>query len=87
MAARKKDNAMFVRLTLILIVLLGSFSAALAFSGTPQEQAACRPDARKLCSRVIQEEFSVLNCLVSNRTKLSRACMQVLQRYGQLPSG
>ena len=78
---------MFVRLTLILTVLLGSFSAAGAFSGSRQEQDACRPDARKLCSRVAQDEFSVLNCLVSNRTKLSRACTQVLQRYGQLPSG
>jgi hypothetical protein len=78
---------MFARLTLLFVIFLGSLSPALAFSGTEQDQAACRPDARRLCSRVSQDEFTVLNCLVANRTKLSRACTQVLRQYGQLPSG
>jgi Cysteine rich repeat len=74
--------ATFAGLTLLL---LGSFSAALAFSGTPQEQQACAPDARRLCSKVTQDEMTVLSCLVQQRTKLSQACRQVLVRYGQIP--
>jgi hypothetical protein len=77
---------MFARLTLILVVFLGSFSSAFAqYSGTSQEQAACAPDARKLCSKVPQDEMTVLSCLVAQRAKLSQSCRQVLQRYGQIP--
>jgi Cysteine rich repeat len=77
---------MRTRVTLLVAVLLGSFSPAVAqFSGTPQEQAACRPDARKHCSRVSQDEMTVLNCLIRNRTRLSQSCRALLQRHGQLP--
>jgi Cysteine rich repeat len=80
-------EAMYTRSSLILILFLGSLSSALAASGTPQEQTACRGDAQRFCSRAGQDEMAVLNCLIANRKKLSRACTQVLQRNGQLPSG
>jgi hypothetical protein len=79
---------MYVRLTLLSIILLGSFSfspALAQYSGTPQEQAACAPDARRLCRRVSQDESTVLNCLIRNRSRLGRRCRQLLQHYGQLP--
>jgi Cysteine rich repeat len=80
-------EAMQTRSTLILILFLGSLSPALAASGTRQEQDACRGDAQRFCSRAGQDEMAVLNCLIANRKKLSRACTQVLQQHGQLPSG
>ena len=72
--------------TILSIAFLGAFStAALAqFSGTPEDQAACRSDARRLCRSVQQDEPSVLKCLIERRNKLSRACRTVLQRNGQL---
>jgi Cysteine rich repeat len=76
---------MYVRSSLILMLFLGSLSSAAAQSGTPQEQAACRGDAQRLCSRAGQDETAVLNCLIANRKRLSRACTQVLRRNGQLP--
>jgi hypothetical protein len=52
------------------------------FSGTPEEQRACRPDATRFCSQQIPDNFAVLGCLKANRAKLRKACLQVLQRHG-----
>ena len=53
--------------------------------GTPQEQAACRPDVRKFCHAVKPGSGSMafLSCLQANRAKLSKACRAVLTRHGQ----
>jgi hypothetical protein len=54
------------------------------FSGTPEEQRACRPDATKYCSaQIAGGNFAVLGCLQQNRTKLRKDCLAVLQRHGQ----
>jgi hypothetical protein len=53
------------------------------FSGTPQEQAACHPDAVKLCKSVGTDEFRVLGCLQQNRSQISAACRKVLESHGQ----
>jgi hypothetical protein len=55
------------------------------FSGTPEEQAACRPDTRKLCRTIPVNagEFAFLQCLQQNRAKLSKACRAVLETHGQ----
>jgi hypothetical protein len=50
--------------------------------GTPQEQAACAPDSRKFCKQFEPDPLQVLGCLQQNRTKISRACQQVLQNRG-----
>jgi hypothetical protein len=51
--------------------------------GTPEEQAACRPDARRLCREFVGNDMAVLSCFQQNRAKLSRACRAVLERRGQ----
>jgi hypothetical protein len=51
--------------------------------GTPQEQAACRPDARRLCREFVGNDMAVLSCFQQNRAKLSQACRAVLERRGQ----
>lgn len=53
------------------------------FQGTPEEQAACRPDSNRFCREVEPDTFRVLACLQHNRTKISTACRKVLERYGQ----
>ena len=54
------------------------------FSGTPEEQRACRPDATRHCSAQIGGgTFAVLGCLQQNRAKLRKECLAVLQRHGQ----
>ena len=73
--------------TLIVLAAL-SCSPALAagiFDGTPQEQAACRPDVRRLCRAVPANAGSgaFLSCLQANRPKLSAACAAVLKSHGQ----
>jgi hypothetical protein len=51
--------------------------------GTPEEQAACRPDATRFCREVIPDNFRVLACLQAHRDRISRACRGVLQAHGQ----
>jgi hypothetical protein len=52
-------------------------------SGTPEEQAACSPDATKFCSDAIPDTFRVLACLQGHREKLKKACQKVLEDHGQ----
>jgi hypothetical protein len=64
--------------------LTGASSAALAQSGTPQEEAACRPDVRKFCHAVAGSgNGPVLACLQEHREKLRKACREVLESHGQ----
>jgi hypothetical protein len=53
------------------------------FSGTPEEQAACSPDATRYCSDAIPDTFRVLACLQDHRQKLRKACQKVLTDHGQ----
>ena len=58
--------------------------AVLAYSGTPQEQAACRRDVIKLCRSVAAgDEFAILACLQGNRPRLTAPCRGVLESHGQ----
>ena len=71
--------------TLMLASSISVFSvAALAYSGTEQEQNACRRDVVRHCRSVASEnEFVILACLQANRPKLTVACRTVLQSHGQ----
>jgi hypothetical protein len=64
----------------LLVVAAGG-----GMSGTPKEQAACRPDIRRFCSKVKQgsDSSAFLSCLKANRTKLSKACLAVLASHGE----
>jgi hypothetical protein len=74
----------FVRNTIVSAGLVICSSAALAQSGTPQEQAACRPDVRRYCYKVHESEGSgaYLQCLQEHRAKLSSRCRAVLESHG-----
>jgi hypothetical protein len=68
----------------VLIAASSSVLAQAAYQGTPQEQAACRPDVRKFCHAVKPGSGSgaFLSCLQASRARLSKACLTVLQNHG-----
>ena len=53
------------------------------FQGTPEEQAACAPDATSLCKDAIPDTFRVLACLKENRQRIRKVCLKVLEDHGQ----
>ncbi len=69
---------------LIATSLAAAPSIALAQQGTPEEQAACRPDVRKFCHSVKESDGSqaFLQCLQEHREKLSQKCHAVLDSHG-----
>ena len=64
-----------------IAVLAAVFSATAAFAqdkgGTPEQRAACTPDAFRLCSSYIPDPGSVEQCLRQNKSNLSKACRSV----------
>ena len=58
-----------------------------ALSGTPQEQAACRPDVARHCKGVQgDDDAAFVSCLVSHAPQLSQRCRKVLEAHGKLPA-
>lgn len=74
------------RTSLILAATIAFSGAAFAqgTSGTPEDQAACRSSVKRYCTKAIQGgDMMVLSCLQQNRPRISKACQQVLVKYGQ----
>jgi hypothetical protein len=76
---------------IFLVVALVSVSAstgALAQQqqrgGTEQEQKACTRDVQRFCRPLMdQGDLVILSCLKENRSKLTKACNDVLVSHGQ----
>ena len=70
---------------LLSAAFLAVSSAAFAQSGTPEEQAACRPDVRRFCHAIkVQDgDEAFLACLELHRDELSVACRSVLKDHGR----
>jgi hypothetical protein len=64
--------------------MIGLTTVAIAQSGTPEEQGACRPDVRRFCYKVKEAEgpSAYLQCLQEHRAKLSGSCRTVLESHG-----
>jgi hypothetical protein len=75
----------YAALGFALFVVCSTPSLAQDMKGTPEEQAACRSDVRKLCRgmRPGMGPGTVLGCLQLNRERLSRTCSRVLSSHGQ----
>jgi hypothetical protein len=53
-------------------------------SGTEEEQKACAKDVSKFCRPLMdQGDLVILSCLQQNRSKLTKACNDVLVSHGQ----
>ena len=90
---------MTIRKVLLSAIFVGISSVALAQAdspramdpapstemGTPDQQAACRPDVRKFCSKINAAggPMAYLGCLKENRAKLSSTCRTMLESHGQ----
>ena len=73
-----------IRKLILAAVLTAASSATMAEGGTPQEEAACRPDVRRFCHTLVGSgDGPVLACLQEHRAKLHRACREVLESHGQ----
>ena len=55
---------------------------ARAQMATSPEEAACRPDVARLCRGMSRDPMVMLACLQSNRARLTRRCLAVLQSHG-----
>lgn len=55
----------------------------LVLVGTPEEQAACAPDAHRFCNEQIPDNLAVLQCLKTSRERISKACRVVLENHHQ----
>lgn len=56
--------------------------------GNDQERAACHPDVMRFCRQLVKDDqdadvFAILDCLQTNRGRISGACRQVLADHGQ----
>jgi hypothetical protein len=71
------------RKTLLALALASVSSMAAAQMGTPEEQAACRPDVRKFCYKIPQGagDKAFQACLEANRNNLSPKCREVLMAH------
>jgi hypothetical protein len=69
-----------------IAVLAAVFSATAAFAqddrGTPEQRAACTPDAFRLCSSYLLDAGSVERCLRQNKSNLSETRAPGLSRAG-----
>jgi len=76
---------MMISRLLLSTVFVGVSSLALAESGTPKEQDACRPDVRRFCHMIKEQDGdeAFLGCLELHRDELSAACRNVLQDHGK----
>jgi hypothetical protein len=68
----------------LCVAVLAAFFTTTAFAqdnqGTPEQRAACVPDAFRLCSRYIPDAARVENCLRQNAADLSDACRSVFEQ-------
>jgi hypothetical protein len=55
--------------------------------GTEKERDACHPDVSRFCQAQLQanpdDVLGILGCLQTNRSKISKACQEVLASHGQ----
>ena len=70
---------------LLSAAFIAASSLTFAQSGTPEEQAACRPDVRRFCYAIKEQEGdqAFLGCLELHRDRLSEACRNVLKDHGK----
>jgi hypothetical protein len=47
-------------------------------AGTPQQQAACRPDVLRFC-RGIRDDYAVADCLREHMGRLRHTCRNVIE--------
>ena len=81
-----ESYSMLRTIALATALTLAAITSALAQGqGNARERATCRPDVMRFCKQYAKDNdaVSILNCLESNRSRISKACSQVLANHGQ----
>jgi hypothetical protein len=74
-------------LIVMLAALLGNGTAiAQEDRGTPEQRAACAPDAFRLCLSYIPDPTNVEACLRQRKSELSNACRAVFDHAAEAAS-
>jgi hypothetical protein len=73
-----KSNSLFAA---ALTTLLCATTAFAQDRGTPEQQAACAPDAFRLCSSHIPDPGRVESCLRQQKARLSSPCRALFDRH------
>jgi len=64
----------------LAVLLCATTASAQENRGTPEQRAACAPDAFRLCVGYIPDPTSVEQCLRRNESDLSDACRSVFEQ-------
>ena len=64
----------------LAVLLCATTASAQENRGTPEQRAACAPDAFRLCVGYILDPTSVEQCLRQNMSDLSDACRSVFEQ-------
>ena len=64
----------------LALLLCATAASAQDNRGTPEQRAACAPDAFRLCSSYIPDPTGVEHCLRQNKSDLSDACRSVFEQ-------
>jgi hypothetical protein len=62
------------------IFLCATSALAQENQGTPEQRAACAPDAFRLCTSYIPDPTRVEHCLRQNKSDLNDACRSVFEQ-------
>lgn len=69
----------FVVTVLVAACICNTAALAQDDRGTPEQQAACTPDAFRLCSHYIPDPARVESCLRQRKLELSDGCRSVFE--------
>jgi hypothetical protein len=67
-------------IALVAALLCATTAAAQENRGTPEQRAACAPDAFRLCAGYIPDPTRVEQCLRQSKPDLSDACRLVFEQ-------
>jgi hypothetical protein len=73
-----KSNCLSIAVPATLLCAKSAF--AQDNRGTPEQRAACAPDAFRLCASSIPDPTRVEHCLRQNKSDLSDACRSVFEQ-------
>jgi hypothetical protein len=81
MPQQKKGFGMFKYILIVVLAALFANGTVLAQEnrGTPEQRAACAPDAFRLCASYIPDAENVEACLRQRKSDLSDACRVVFE--------
>ena len=68
------------RIAVLTVMLCATAASAQENRGTPEQRAACAPDAFRLCAGYIPDPTRVEQCLRQNKSDLSDGCRMIFEQ-------